>query len=265
MTSVWMRSGSIGVLLSLVTVIGAAEDDFKKFTDAFGTIAGTLAKMKQLKESDPDYRENPFVDYLVDQGGAGTVLLYNIFMRVNDLVEVFNPRSGDKSLLVIAQKLDAAGRCLQTSTDKKKQDACLADAIELSYQLIKPFISTFIGDVHQGPNDSKPMFYEGALLHMSHLNKMLPPQLLAKNPKLAEAIKKYEEARDGMVIPFVQNSVFPVFDLMKQLSVSIKMLSQTATEAERRALVDIPPLEIEGFDQAVKNVDWKDADILAED
>lgn len=249
----------IGLLmLSMVAGLFATpESDYKDFVNTFGRVVAGLNKTQKLIKDDPDFKNSPFADLLVKTGANGGTRLYNVFLQVDKIVDAFNPN--DKhSMLVTAKNLEAASVCMQKAATEQERSQCLAQAVTYTYDLIKPFLNLLLGEIRGVGKDRR--FYEGALLHMSHLKEFIPEMVLEKNPNMQAAVNKFEESRDKMAIPFITQSILPSFELIRALGLSLG----TITDKERRELTEIPPLEIADLDKEIATIDFgSDKDALA--
>ncbi|KKR96150.1 MAG: hypothetical protein UU47_C0018G0010 [candidate division TM6 bacterium GW2011_GWE2_41_16] len=209
--------------------------DYFKFKDNFCSAAATVKYMRDQQKKDPLYRPSPVIDAIIEQGGSGTVRLCNVFRLAGDLAK-FLDFSEPGNLLEIGNKLNIAGLCMKNAQDKKQRDMCFADSMLYVHQLIQPFFTAFIGEVRNNT------FYEGSLLHVAHIEEFLPRSILENNPNLAEKIKSMTEMRDGMVEPFIYTNILPMLDLIRQMGLSLKSMSEKLTDQERASLTEIPGL-----------------------
>jgi hypothetical protein len=254
----------IGLLtLSMVArLVATPESDYKDFVKTFCQVAAGLNKTQKLITDDPQFNNSPLAELLVTTGANGGKRLCNVFTQVDTLVGSFNPQD-QHSLLATAKKLEAASVCMQKAATENERSQCLAQAVTYTYDLIKPFLNLLLGEIRGIGKDKR--FYEGSLLHMSHLKEFIPEMVLEKNPSMKGAIDKFEESRDKMVIPFIAQSLLPSFELIRALGVSLGAMSDgKITDKERRELTEIPPLSIVDLDKEVATIDFgSDKDALA--
>lgn len=251
------------LMLGMVTGLFATpESDYRDFAKTFCQVAAGLNKTQKLIKDDPQFNNSPLAELLVTTGANGGKRLCNVFTQVDTLVAAFNPQD-QHSLLATAKKLEAASVCMQKAATENERSQCLAQAVTYTYDLIKPFLNLLLGEIRGVGKDKK--FYEGALLHMSHLKEFIPEMVLEKNPNMKGAIDTFEKSRDEMVVPFITQSLLPSFELIRALGLSIEAMSDgKMTDKERRELTEIPPLEIVDLDKEVATIDFSsDKDALA--